>query len=1156
MKRLLFAVCLLSSVSSLPLQADMVIRCADPQCPLCLSFPGYIAPEKADTREPRRHPEDAPFGRESSLAVVNPVIRSPHQSVLSLRGDWEFAVDPEAVGIKNDWMKPGANWSGLRTMPVPGNWESNGVGEPGISTTWDCKWDHAPTPLRNIYIGSAWYRKNVNIPENWNGKKVWLKIGGVRAQGWFWINGQPVGHVTNYCGSFKFDVTDLVQPGTDAILTALIRNDVPARNGQVSSRHIWGGINRDIELEATPEIRLDNVECFGNFDEKNVKVRLVLGHDIKEKGNKSAVKIDVKTLDQNDPIKPIKNVGSIRKEIVLGNGSVTEAFVVVGLSEFRPWSPESPNLYLAEVSLYGNDGKTITHGWSERFGIKKLEVRNKRFFLNDKPYFLRGYGHDDIHPLTLISPADRDYHRKTLKIARAAGFVYTRQHTYCDIPEYFDAADELGIMIQLELPYYPYNGYHTVESFDFDPKRDLNEAIDHHRRYVSQTTYSMGNEGHLGTPLDNELKTLVHERHPGALAHHNDGGVNTPSNSDFDSPNAWCSPYHTAATSIEPWQPGAFDYVDMPFVAHEYLNLALKFDPRISDRFTGVILPPRPIDRYEKQLTNRGLDRRWGDACLDAGHALQKYYQKAGLESARLDPECDGYSFWGFLDSIIKYGGEDDFTGQGMFNAFREPKINGVTPEQVVRFNGPSTILMTSDLKSPILVAGEKVRLTLIASYFSPNDVKNGNLVWTLKSGNKLLVTGKIGNITLATGDVKKVGEADFTVPECANAEALTFEATLFGSSKPLAVNDWKFWMFPKREKKTLQGVAVTSALFETLAKRYDGLLKAETSEADIVIGKSNEPAVAAALSKGKRVFLIGDAGGPPNVSLGWWWIGDQVGTAFAKHAAFGDFPHEGFISPLWFRLIKKGIPITADMPFGKMEFLAVGEGRSDYFLYAAQTAADNGTKILLTHGLDLLADTPEGTYLLDQMLDYVRSDAFQPTGKFDVGGYLEEIRLREIALTQMNGWQRTISSPLQYTGDAYITGRGTMRFTFFDKPGDIVWDSLPVAEPADENDQTYTFHWLFGVGFVPDRSLDVALSMNDTLLLEFTANVADRSREFKNGEIELKYRRLVFDGRESTGIMALTVPHSLVEPGKSVRFKLSCAKPGQSESWIGILEK
>jgi hypothetical protein len=469
---------------------------------------------------------------------------------------------------------------------------------------------------------------------------------------------------------------------------------------------------------------------------------------------------------------------------------------------------------------------------------------------------------------------------------------------------------------------------------------------------------------------------------------------------------------------------------------------------------------------------------------------------------------------------------------------------------------------MTPDRESPIFVTGDKVRLALTASYFSYNDVKNGNIVWTLKSGEKTLVTGKIDDIDLATGDVKKIGEAEFIVPECFQAEALTFEAALFSedSSQPLAVNDWNFWMFPKWEKKVLQGVAVTAALSETLSKRYEGLIKAESPEAefvDIVIGKPGEPAVATALSNGKCVFLVGEAGGPPNVKLGWWWIGDQTGTAFAKHAAFGNFPHDGFISPLWFRLIKKGMSIDSDMPFGKVEFLAIGEGRSGYFLYAAQTAAENGTKIFLTHGLDLLADTPEGPYLFDQMLGYVRSDAFQPTGKFDVGEYLEEIRLREIAFSPLNGWKRTISSPQQYTGDAYFIGRGTMRFTQRGQAGEVVWESEPVAAPADADKKMVTFHWLFGAGHDEQtrQSMEVVLAMNDTPLLTFTAGIDDRLWTLKNGDIELEYRRFAFNGAELTGLMSLTVPLSQVEMGKPVQFKLSLTKP-VGGSWIGILEK
>ncbi len=956
-----------------------VIRCADPECPICLAQPGMVSPEKSDTREPRHRPEDAPFGREGSLAVVNPVLRSPQQTAVSLAGDWEFCTDPESVGVREEWMNPGATWPETVAMPVPSNWESHGIGEPGMSTPWICSWDQCPRPMRNIYIGSAWYRKAMAVPAEWEGRRVWLKVGGVRAQGWFWVNGVPVARAFSYCGAYKYEITDLVRPGETATIVAQVRNDVPSRTGQVSSCHIWGGIYRDIELESTPGIFLDNVECRGNFDEKNIDLQCRIGHAGDARGKTVDLEVNLRRFDPNHPAGSSPGLAKERFTVTLGEGDATTLSGKMTPSEFFPWSPETPNLYVAEVTLYDVGGTTPRHGWTERFGIKKMEVRGDRFFLNGKPCLLRGYGDDYVYPTTFISPADRDAHRKNLRIARECGFTYVRHHTHSEIPEYYDAADELGIMVQPELPYYPFNGFHTVELFDFDPKRDLNELIDHYRRYVSLTTYSMGNEGHLGTPLDVEMKNLVHERDPGRLVLHNDGGVNTPENSDFDTPNSYCWKFHPLP-SIVPWEPGAFDYVKMPFVAHEYMNLGLKFDPRISDRFTGAMMPPRPMAVYESRLAELGIDRHWGDACLDAGHAMQKYYQKEGIEAARLDPQCDGYSYWTLVDVIVKYGGEHDFTGQGMFNAFWEPKSNGATPRDVAKFNGPTAILMKlEDREHPILVAGETMRASVFVSHFGDGDLYDAKIFWAIKSGETSLLEGTLDHVNLQTGDVAKVGEVQFVVPERNRAEHWRLELQLAGTG---VANDWDFWAFPRREKKTLQGVAVTPGLFETLAKRYDGLLKAGTPEGDaaaVVVGKPDDPEIAKAVAAGKRVVMLGDADGPPNVNLGWWTIANQTGTAFAKHPAFGDFPHDGYISPLWFRLIKEGMPIAKSMPLENPEYLALGEGRNDYFLYAAQSTAGANGKVLRTHGLDLLAEHPEAVFLLDQMLEYAASETFQP---------------------------------------------------------------------------------------------------------------------------------------------------------------------------------
>ena len=70
----------------------------------------------------------------------------------------------------------------------------------------------------------------------------------------------------------------------------------------------------------------------------------------------------------------------------------------------------------------------------------------------------------------------------------------------------------------------------------------------------------------------------------------------------------------------------------------------------------------------------------------------------------------------------------------------------------------------------------------------------------------------------------------------------------------------------------------------------------------------------------------IGKAKGVPNVKLGWWWMGDQVGTALLRHPVFGDLPHDGHLSPLLFRIVGNGKPLDG-AGYKEEDLLMVGEG-------------------------------------------------------------------------------------------------------------------------------------------------------------------------------------------------------------------------------------
>ncbi|MBN2374821.1 MAG: hypothetical protein JXD22_00365, partial [Sedimentisphaerales bacterium] len=770
-------------------------------------------------------------------AVVNPVAVSPLQQVISLSGKWDFVTDPGLYGRHRMGKGPGWNepdWRGVRSIEVPGCWEAQGVGEAGMSLTWDLPFDRIPRPLNHIYMGTVRYRRSVDIPKDWQGKRVWLKVGGVRTEAWFWVNHQRVAHLNTYCGSYKYDITDLVVPGESAEIVATVRNDTPSRKGCKAAFHRFGGFYRDIELEATPVTWIEDVWVRSNIDKPSALVNVSVRHAGKGKTDKLALEILVKSLDN-------KPVGKLRRFVTLDEMGAAELVCEVQLTEVELWSPETPNLYLAEVNLLA--GETALHGWVERFGLRKLEVRGDRFFLNDKPFFIRGYGDDYIYPMTLISPPEREAHLEHLRIARKAGFNYVRHHTHCEIPEFFEAADEAGILIQPELPY-----YHdiTTEGFEFDPMRDIQELYRHYRRYVSFASYSMGNEGHIGTPLDKELYQWAKRTDPDRIFQHQDGGCNTRENSDYHTPNGY-----GMATSIVPWVPGTFGGLEVPFIAHEYLNLGIKMDPRIGPKFSGAIPSPRSLKDYEASLQAAGLERVWGDGCLDAAHGLQGYYQKRGIEQARLDPACDGYSYWTIVDVMVGQAGT--YTGQGFLNAFWEEKSGGLTLEQFRQFNGPTVLLAKVNPESSIAVAGERCSVVLWISHFSAESWKEAQVSWSLKSADARFAAGTLEPVAVQPGDVKEVGKCEFTVPDLEVPVQATFEAIVMGTD---VANRWDFWFFPRREKKDGAGIAVTEDLFEVLSTRYHGIVKAGTKAAEavgLVVGSWDHADLLRSVQEGKR---------------------------------------------------------------------------------------------------------------------------------------------------------------------------------------------------------------------------------------------------------------------------------------------------------------
>ena len=131
---------------------------------------------------------------------------------------------------------------------------------------------------------------------------------------------------------------------------------------------------------------------------------------------------------------------------VQGNATVT-----VTLPAVKLWSPEQRNLYVAVVSL--STGGSAVDAVTTRFGVRTITTDGGyQFLLNGQRVFLAGYGDDAIYPLTVSPPRTKEAYEPKVKLAHGLGFNFVRHHSGIGVgPEYFDAADEWGIMVSPEL---------------------------------------------------------------------------------------------------------------------------------------------------------------------------------------------------------------------------------------------------------------------------------------------------------------------------------------------------------------------------------------------------------------------------------------------------------------------------------------------------------------------------------------------------------------------------------------------------------------------------------------------------------------------------------------------------------------------------------
>ncbi|MCM1020995.1 MAG: beta-glucuronidase [Muribaculum sp.] len=298
------------------------------------------------------------------------------------------------------------------------------------------------SPLSGVghtdFINAMWYHRTLDIPAQWTGKKVLLNFGGVDYRAEVYVNGKQL--FTHFGGgaSFSVDITSAVEPGKAADLVVYVQDDV--RSGEQTlgkqSRRLNSysclytrvtGIWQTVWLEAVNQGALKTCRITPDLDNSRFVFEPVFyqtNHDYK---------LTVKVLDNGKLVN--------KSEVAAANSS----FIAATIKNAKTWSPESPFLYDIEFTITDPDGNLIDKVKSYA-GMRKTELRDGMFYLNNKPYYQRlvldqGYYPDG----QWTAPTDSQL-RRDIELAKEAGFNGARLHQKVFEPRYYYWADHLGYL--------------------------------------------------------------------------------------------------------------------------------------------------------------------------------------------------------------------------------------------------------------------------------------------------------------------------------------------------------------------------------------------------------------------------------------------------------------------------------------------------------------------------------------------------------------------------------------------------------------------------------------------------------------------------------------------------------------------------------------
>jgi hypothetical protein len=902
---------------------------------------------------------------------------------LSLAGRWRFQLDRHDVGMQERWF--------ARALPdqiqLPGGLTEQGVGDPVTSgTSWiggivDTSWFTAPEFAKYrqpgdvkipfwlqpdlYYAGAAWFQREVEIPKSWRGRRAVLFLERAHWETRVWVDGVLIGTNTTLATPHEYDLGALA-PGKHS-LTIRVDNrmivDVGENSHSVSdhTQGNWNGIVGRVELRARPAAWIADVQVYPQVATRSVVVK---GQLARADGQSPAgvVELLVKS--------PARGASPVRATAAAKPDGTFAASLALG-TDAPLWDEFSPALHELTVRVAGDnsaDGR-----YRVRFGLREIAAEGSQFTINGRITFFRGTLECAIFPRTGHPPTEVAEWRRILRVAKGHGLNLIRFHSWCPPEAAFEAADELGMYLQVECSSWPNQSTslgdgRPVDRWIYEEADRILKAYGNHPSFV---LFVCGNEpgGRRHKEFLAEWVAHYRARDPRRLVSSGAGWPQIPENQFHVTPEpriqAWGEGLKSRINAKPPETTTDYRaYIarrPVPVISHEIGQWCVYPNFNEIPKYSGY-LKPRNFEIFRERLEANGMGKL-GKQFLLASGKLQTLCYKEDIESALRTPGMGGFQL---LDL-------HDFPGQGtalvgVLDPFWEAK-GYVTAAEYRRFCNATVPL--ARLPKRVFTNGETLSATLEVAHYGAAPLTNTVLEWKLTDGRaKILARGELTRTASPRANLVAFGNVSVDLRRLVSPAQCKLVAKVRGTDFE---NDWDLWVYPAPTGNESGAVLITASFDDSARARL-------AAGGNVLLTIPGERV----RNFEKDPVALGFSGIFWNTA----WTKRQPPTTLGircdpKHPAFADFPTDFHSNWQWWYLLHRAGALRLDLlPRDVKPIVRVIDDWVTARPLGLMVEGRVGPGKVIVCGFDLTEaalNDPVSRQLRHSLLAYMHSKKFQP---------------------------------------------------------------------------------------------------------------------------------------------------------------------------------